>query len=416
MRQAYDNNARRVWIVNVHDLKPSAYDLELFLDMAWNINSVGPATLNNHLEAWLSREFGVEAGRRLLPAMLEFYRLCGIRKPEHMGWTQVELDRRRYPRGRSQVVDTEFSLTAFGGELDRYLEDYAAVIRTVADVEKIIRPQLRDAYFSHIKYQTFAAEAMARKMLEAQRARSYATGQCDTTLWTRDDALFTACARSMKGYRDIQKLTEFYNDTMAAGRWKHSMCYSPRDLYVFNPPTLPVGLTDSQVMQYQDNGATKPKHDIKTGKAIAMNACRYASATAGAHTVQALGHSMAAVSLPKNGELRYVFDSQWQGQAVLSVAVIPTQPDDKGDIRFSVSVDGGTPVVCSFREKGRTVTWKENVLRGQAVKSINVKLTKGSHTLSIKALDAHVLIDQWMIDFEPSRKYYVFPLKGETQI
>lgn len=48
MKQAYDHNARRIWIVNVHDLKPSAYNLELFLDMAWNINSVGPSTLNAH--------------------------------------------------------------------------------------------------------------------------------------------------------------------------------------------------------------------------------------------------------------------------------------------------------------------------------------------------------------------------------
>ena len=34
MRQAYDHNARRVWIANVHDVKVAAYDLELFLDMA----------------------------------------------------------------------------------------------------------------------------------------------------------------------------------------------------------------------------------------------------------------------------------------------------------------------------------------------------------------------------------------------
>lgn len=106
MKQAYDHNARRVWIVNVHDLKPAAYDLEFFLDMAWDINSITPSTVNRHLENWLCREFGEQAGKQLLPAMLEYYRLCGIRKPEHMGWTQVELDKSRYPRGRSQVINT----------------------------------------------------------------------------------------------------------------------------------------------------------------------------------------------------------------------------------------------------------------------------------------------------------------------
>lgn len=70
MKQAYDHHARRVWIVNVHDLKPSAYNLELFLDMAWDINSVTPSTLNEHQEKWLCREFGEQAGKNYsLPCM-----------------------------------------------------------------------------------------------------------------------------------------------------------------------------------------------------------------------------------------------------------------------------------------------------------------------------------------------------------
>lgn len=190
MKQAYDHNAREVWIVNVHDLKPAAYDLELFLDMAWDINSVSGTTLNNHLEAWLCREFGSQAGKKLLPVMLEYYRLCGIRKPEHMGWTQVELSNRKvHPRGRSQVINTEFSLTEFGGELDRYLESYEKVKTTVTEAEKLVTPDRKDAFYSHIKYQVFGASAMATKMLEAQRARSYSMGQCDEALWKRKDAM-----------------------------------------------------------------------------------------------------------------------------------------------------------------------------------------------------------------------------------
>ena len=105
--------------------------------------------------------------------MLEYYRLCGIRKPEHMGWTQVELSNRKvHPRGRSQVINTEFSLTEFGGELDRYLESYEKVKTTVTEAEKLVTPDRKDAFYSHIKYQVFGASAMATKMLEAQRARS----------------------------------------------------------------------------------------------------------------------------------------------------------------------------------------------------------------------------------------------------
>ncbi|RGT29240.1 glycosyl hydrolase 115 family protein [Bacteroides clarus] len=416
MKQAYDHNAREVWIVNVHDLKPAAYDLELFLDMAWDINSVSGTTLNNHLEAWLCREFGSQAGKKLLPAMLEYYRLCGIRKPEHMGWTQVELSNRKvHPRGRSQVINTEFSLTEFGGELDRYLESYEKVKTTVTEAEKLVTPDRKDAFYSHIKYQVFGASAMATKMLEAQRARSYSMGQCDEALWKRKDAMLTACAKSQNAYQEIRRLTDYYNNKMADGKWKHSMCHDPRDLYVFYPPILPVGLTDEEVRNYLPTSAVAKEHPIKAGKCIAMNACRYTHATKGAETIQALGHSMNAVSLPQGSSLTFEFDCPWEGEAVLSTAVIPTQPNDKGDIRFSVSIDGEKPQICSFREKGRTETWKQNVMRGQARKETKHTLKKGRHTLTITALDKHVVIDQWMLDFKKDRKFYLFPLEGENQ-
>lgn len=412
MKQAYDYNARRVWIVNVHDLKPAAYDLELFLDLAWNIHSVTPSTINDHLNAWLCREFGQEVGTKLCPVMLEYYRLCGIRKPEFMGWTQVELDKKRYPRGRSQVIDTEFSLTAFGGELDRYLENFEAIKQAVEGIEPLVAPRLRDAFYSHIKYQVSAASAMSVKMLEAQRARSYAMGQCDETLWEREDAMLRACANSWKAYQEIRTLTDYYNNRMADGRWCHSMCYNPRDLYVFFPPVLPVGLTEEEVKQYADK-MPRPleKHPVRTDQCIAKNACGYTKATEGAVVIQALGHSMNAVALPQGGSLTYEFDCPWEGEAVLRTAVIPTQPNDRGDIRFSVSIDGEAPRVVSFREIGRTDTWKKNVLRGQAVKETRHTLAKGRHTLTITALDAHVVVDQWMLDFNPKRKFYVFPVE-----
>lgn len=151
MKQAYDCNARRLWIVNVHDLKPAAYDLELFLDMAWDINSVSPSTLVQHQKNWLCREFGTEAGEKLLPAMLEFYRLCGIRKPEFMGWNQVELDKKKYIKGWSPIKNTDFSLTEFGGELDRYLESYESIKRILSEVEPIIPQERKDAFFAQIK-------------------------------------------------------------------------------------------------------------------------------------------------------------------------------------------------------------------------------------------------------------------------
>ena len=417
MKQAYDCNARRLWIVNVHDLKPAAYDLELFLDMAWDINSVSPSTLVQHQKNWLCREFGTEAGEKLLPAMLEFYRLCGIRKPEFMGWNQVELDKKKYIKGWSPIKNTDFSLTEFSGELDRYLESYESIKRILSEVEPIIPQERKDAFFAQIKYPVFGAAAMSTKMLEAQRARCIFPGSCDTNLWTRESQLMNACAKSIKAYQEIRDLTDYYNHKLAGGKWKYSMCYNPRDLYVFYPPTLPIWLTDQEIEKYTFPESTKslPLKEVSKDKCIVANACNYTKATDGVIVIQSLGHSMNAVSLPKGKTITFDFESAWEGEAILRTAVIPTQPNDKGDIRFSVSIDGETPQICSFKEGFRTESWKQNVLRGQAVRNTKHTLTKGMHTLSITALDNHVLIDQWMIDFKPERQFYVFPIEPTYQ-
>ena len=396
MREAYEHNARKVWIVNVHDLKPAAYNMELFLDLAWDIESIGPQDLRRHLTGWLCREFGEEAGTRLAPVMEEYYRLCAIRKPEFMGWNQVELSKEKYKRGWSPVQDTEFSFTEMGNEAERYLWQYQRIRGAVLDIEALIPADRKDAYFSHIKYQVLGAADMAVKMLEAQRARN-----CQNA-----DSVALASGRSMSAFIDIKKLTDSYNNEMSAGFWKHSMCYAPRDLHVFQAPTLPVAVSGNvDCWQYAEVA------DCTDTTFVAMDACQYSASSVPVEAVQMLGHSMNAVRLPKGESLTYEFETEAEGEAMLTVAVLPMHAADKGDIRFSVSIDGGAPVAFSIRQKGRTDTWKENVLRNQARASVPVNLNKGRHTCVITALDNHIVADQWIIDFKKDRKYYVIPVK-----
>ena len=407
MKAAYDHNCRKVWIVNVHDVKVAAYDLELVMDMAWDIEQVGPSTLNRHLERWLCTQFGEEASKRLFPAMQGYYRLCGIRKPEFMGWTQVELaDRKAYPNGRSQVVDTEFSMKEFDCELKQYLCDYDHVCLVVKEVEALVRPELKDAFFAAVKYPVYAARAMAVKMLEAQNARSMYMGQTGKSAEGRYNNMMLASARAIQAYREIQQLTTFYNDSLAGGKWKGLMNMMPRDLNVFNPPIVPY----LPPADYQPGYGSYLAHPVFPEDAVARNACRYHSATEGVKVIQMLGHSMNAVAIPKGGEVTYEFNREQEGDAVLYTAMIPTQPNDRGDLRYQVTLDDHEPVVISLKEKYRSEGWKQNVLRGQALKATQVKVRKGNHTLRIKALDDHIIFDQWMLDFKPGRKFYVIPV------
>ena len=413
MSLAYERGIQKMWILNVGDIKPAEYQVELFLDMAWNLEAVKQQGVVAHQRQFLEREFGLEVAAQLQPVMQEAYRLAYIRKPEFMGWNQVELDKKKYTKGWSPVKNTDFSLTEFGGELDRYLESYEAIKEILSEVEPMIPQERKDAFFAQIKYPVFGAAAMSTKILEAQRARCISPGSCDTTLWTRESQLMAACAKSIKAYQEIRDLTDYYNNELAGGKWKYSMCHNPRDLYVFYPPKVPVWLTDKEIEKYASLKRTKslPLAEAVKDSCIVSNACDYARASEGVMTIQSLGHSMNAVSVPKGKSITFEFDCSWDGEATLRTAVIPTQPNDKGDIRFSVSIDGEKPQICSFKEGFRTEGWKQNVLRGQAIRETNHRLAKGKHTLSITALDDHVLIDQWMIDFKPDRMFYVFPVQ-----
>jgi len=80
MNKAYENGANKMWIVNVGDIKPAEYDKELFLDLAWNINSIKSDELNQYLKNWVSREFSPKISAEVSAVFEEYYRLAFLNK------------------------------------------------------------------------------------------------------------------------------------------------------------------------------------------------------------------------------------------------------------------------------------------------------------------------------------------------
>lgn len=348
LHQAYDHHARRLWIANVHDPKVAGYDLELFLDMAWNINCVTGQTLTDHLLRWLCRQFGEQAGQRLLPVMYEFYRLCGERRPEFMGWTQVELDKKKYHRGLS-LVDT---VAMDAPQAAERLAAFRHIKDKVTNCRTYVRPELADAFFAAIEYPVLATEAMNRKMLSDS-------------------------AESHHAYEDIQALTRRYN-TMRNGKWKGLMDAAPRKLPVFEDVNARLSRSHPSMVA---NG----------------NACDYEHASADVTKIQLLGRSMNAVAMSEGDTLTYQFEVSQAGDYVLTTALIPTHPVNSGDLRFSISIDGSTPIVYSLKEPFRSERWKQNVLSGQTERETAVHLPAGKHRFVIRALDDNIVMDNWQL-------------------
>ena len=76
--------ADRLWVINVGDIKPMEAPLNMAMDMAWNIDKFTPDKLLSYLEAYATREFGVEHAMETAQLLLEFSHLNGLRRFEHV--------------------------------------------------------------------------------------------------------------------------------------------------------------------------------------------------------------------------------------------------------------------------------------------------------------------------------------------
>ena len=208
MKLAYDRGIQKMWVLNVGDIKPAEYQIELFLDMAWNIDEVNEIGVTAHLKSWLGREFGSNCAEELLPAMEAHYQLSYIRKPEFMGNTREE---ERDPKYKV-IKDLPWSEQT----ISERLRSYTVLSDVVERMESNIPADRQDAYFQLVKYPVQAAAQMNRKILTAQLARH---SKAD---WKQSDAAFDS----------IASLTQQYN-SLQNGKWNRMMDFQPRKLSVF---------------------------------------------------------------------------------------------------------------------------------------------------------------------------------------
>jgi hypothetical protein len=236
MKRAWNYGAQKLWILNVGDIKPAEYDIEFFMDLAWNVNGIQPNTISQHLDNWLTREFGKEAGKELTPLIQKYYQLADIRKPEFMGWSRVE--EASVKGGKTPVIDSEFNPFDFGDELQKRADEYANLSAKVKEIAKRIPAEQQDAYFELVQYPVCGAAAMNQKHLYAQKARLLAR----YNLLAANEYSFL----SDYAYNEIAGLTQTYNRDIAKAKWNGMMDMKPRQLPVFQYPSLPEKVTSQQ--------------------------------------------------------------------------------------------------------------------------------------------------------------------------
>ena len=401
-RSEAHNDEDCAWIANITNPKQSTFQFAMMMNLAWNKNAL-KAGCKTYIQNTLNAFFGGITGRKIMPLMEEYYRLTSIRHSAYMAM----------PYG-----DTKFHSGEFGNELERFLYRYDLLKAKTESIERMLPQNQKDCFFEVVKYPIFLAAFVAEKELEAQEARHIAR----PGLFNKDDEAKTAAAVSIDAYNKLKQLNAYYS-RIRNGKWKDFILTNGAEMQA---PQIPGTLPAADIKRLKADAFDR-SNDLKplsvvTGDIIAKNAWEWSKATEsplaqaevrGAEKITVrplLGHSGKAVKLPKGASLSYDFYSDKSGDARFTIAVVPCFLNAVKDMRVSVSIDRGEPVICQLKEVYNSKDWKFDLWRGQTLKSFYVTLPGGSHNVTIKALDDNVMIDQWVLDYDVDREYYVFPV------
>lgn len=401
MTRAYQNGARKIWIANVGDIKPTEYNMEFFLDLAWDVNSISEHGIKDYMVKWAAREFGDDNAVEIADLMTEYYRLAFLRRPEFMAWSQVYPDTPAEP--------TEFSTTANSDELQRRINAYAGLVAQANGLKAAIASDKQDAYFQLVEYPVKGAALMNYKFLYAQSAYQ-----------TRDaDERIAYAEKAEESYEEIKRLTDYYNNELSNGKWKHMMSLEPRDLPVFRLP------------EYHLAASEEDEPADSTGSIVApifVQASDYFSAEGqGAYEwkpIEGLGYSGSAITLfplenarfEDQPSVSYRFDVPRTGAYEIEVRLLPTH-SNTFDHELTVQIDdkeGKKFDALNTIETESSETWKRNVLRNYRSVVYPVMLEQGTHELTLSVNQTGIVIDQIAVNAEGYEAYYEIFHPGRT--
>ncbi|HKE96192.1 MAG TPA: glycosyl hydrolase 115 family protein [Povalibacter sp.] len=194
MNLAWQYDARRIWIVNVGDLKPMEFPIEFFLTMAWDPARWSYDRVDEYTRSWAAREFG-SANAQEVAALIDGYtQLNSLRKPEML------------------QPDT-FSLVNYG-EAERILEQWRDLSARAVKLQEKLPPEARDAFFQLVAYPVRASAAVqemyvavGKNRLYAQQGRSDAAGEAQ---------------RARQWFAVDSQLADDYH-RLRNGKWNHMM-------------------------------------------------------------------------------------------------------------------------------------------------------------------------------------------------
>jgi glycosyl hydrolase family 115 (putative glucuronidase)/glycosyl hydrolase family 115 len=206
LHQAASYGVDRLWVANVGDLKNNELPTQFYLDYAWNPDRWDLNRLPEWEARYAAENFGTAQAGAIADVLADYGQLQSRRKPEL-------LNRKITPTATGIDYDDQaspFSLTAYQ-ELDRATADWTRLRARTDAIGRRLPASKQDAYYELVRYAVDAT------------ANLYALRQAEFTniLYAKQGRAATNRLAGVTEARfaDDQAMSNFYNTTLAGGRW-----------------------------------------------------------------------------------------------------------------------------------------------------------------------------------------------------
>ena len=391
LQLAYNGGIQKLWILNVGDLKPMEYPIQLFMDMAWNPTKYNVDNLLDHPKAFCAESFGEDQAE-------EAAQILNLVSKYNGRITSEMLDARTYTTDEfAQVVGEYQALET------RALRQFIT-----------LKPECRDAYRQIILfpvqamgniYEMYYAQAMNHKLA--------ALGDPEANCWAE---------RCRQAFKRDSLLNLQYNKEIAGGKWDGMMIQKHISYRIWNDNFPKDVCPDLKVVPTPEQGPTfSPIHGyISIEAEHTFN--RSDASNAKWTVIPYMGRTLSGIALmpytvgTDNAKLEYRFKADGVKTAKVHVVTKSTLDFlDKGGLIYDVAIDGGEPVSVNFNsnlnEKTENIysIYYPTVALRVVEKEVELPIAEGEiHALTIHPLDPGIVFEKIVIDLGGYEKQYLF--------
>ena len=404
---AYDFGIQRMWILNVGDLKPMEYPIQLFMDIAWNPKEYTQQNIIDHTCSFFAENLGNETS-------LTYNRQSSIaREASEIYNTNCKYMARVTP----EMLDAH-TYNVETGEWKSVTDDYQRLELRALRLLDRIPLEAHDFYRQTV---LFPIQAMANlyDMYYAQAMNSYLAKRNlpEANTWAE---------RVGECFRRDSLLCRSYNKDIAGGKWDGYMIQKHIGYRSWNDNFPKDMLPETKRVDYV---TTTGGYTFEAANGyIAMEAEHFFESKATDGTQWTIypdfGRTLSGVALTPytnatgDATLTYRFTLPDNTLKTVKVHVIVKSTldfENRGGHEYEVSIDGGLPLTVNFnrnlvdRQPYMYSEFYPTIARRVVENTVELPIGSGSnHSLTIHPKHPGIVFEKIVVDYGGYKRQYLF--------